>query len=238
MNALPGADTPALAALDAASVRGAAGDPDANLEASLVLQPSEVVLVHTTRPALGTLLADLCTGVVSPDAGAVRFLGHDWSELDDDDVNALRSLIGRVFYRANWLDHLSVADNVLLPQLHHTRLSRPRLLDDAIRLARRFGLPGLPDGHPNEVDPGELQRAACVRAFLGAPQLLLLEHPSAGSFPEILAPLVDAMRAACTRGAAVVWITPSERVWRDPWIPISRRLRISGRTLVGGGATS
>jgi phospholipid/cholesterol/gamma-HCH transport system ATP-binding protein len=230
--AAPGARMPPVLELDAVSVRGAGGDPRSSLDVSLALAPGEVVLVHAPRPVQGTLLANLCAGVVAPDAGVVRFLGHDWSGLDSDDFNALRGLIGRVFLRGSWLDHLSVAENVLMPALHHTHRSRARLMEEASRLAREFGLPGLPGGDPAATERGELQRAACVRAFMGAPRLVLLEHPTAGLYPRIVAPLLGAIRGSCSRGAAVLWITLSEAVWRDRWIPVSRRLRLVGRSLI------
>jgi phospholipid/cholesterol/gamma-HCH transport system ATP-binding protein len=173
--------------------------------------------------------------VVRPASGSARFLGLDWSTLDDDEVNALRALIGRVFYRGGWLDHLSVADNVLMPLLHHTREPRPRLLDAAALMAREFGLPGLPTVEPALCTPADLQRAACVRAFLGAPRLVLLEHPTVGLYPEIMSALVSAIRRACNRGAAVLWMTRSQSVWRDAWLPVTRRLRLAGRVLLAAG---
>jgi len=40
---------------------------------------------------------------------------------------------------------------------------------EAAKLARMFGLPGLPRGRPAQMRLPDLQRAACVRAFLGTP---------------------------------------------------------------------
>ena len=38
----------------------------------------------------------------------------------------------------------------------------------------------------------DLQRAACVRAFLGTPDLVLLERPDEGVYPDIMPPLINA----------------------------------------------
>lgn len=135
-----------------------------------------------------------------------------------------------MFLRAPWIDHLDVATNVLLPLLHHTRESTATLLREAARLGRDFGLPGLPHGRIADCDPGDLQRVACVRAFLGRPHLVILEHPTVG-VPQLVAPLVDAIRAVRQRGAAVLWVTPSEAIWGDPALPFDRRLRLAGRLL-------
>lgn len=225
-----------LLELDDVRLRSASGDAAEGVHGSLRVAAGEIVMVQAPRPRQSSLLADACAGIVTPDDGAIRFLGHDWRHLDIDDSNALRALLGRVFFAGHWLDHLDMSDNILLAHLHHTRRARDHLLHEAARLARHFGLPGLPFGSPHGLDRSESQRAACVRAFLGAPRLIVLEHPTSGVFPQILPALVNAARAACARGAAVVWFTPSEVVWRDASIPVTRRVRIARNQLVAAGA--
>jgi phospholipid/cholesterol/gamma-HCH transport system ATP-binding protein len=216
--------------LDAVHLRGA--DPGDDVRGTLTLCAGDVVMLQVTRPAQGTLLADACAGVVHPTRGHITFMQHDWSALDPGRCNALRSIQGRVFHQGNWIQSLDLTDNVLLGQLHHGLRPRAQLLAEAARLARRFGLPGLPVGAASRLDPDSAQRLACVRAFLGAPRLVVLEHPTAGAAPHMLAPLVNTLREACDRGAAILWITPSQRVWRNDDIPVTRRLRIARGALV------
>ena len=122
--------------------------------------------------------------------------------------------------------------NILLPQLHHTRDDPSNLRERAIALSCAFGLPGLPLVRPGELAAGDLARAACVRAFLGEPMLVLLESPVQGRFTTLLPPLLNALAAARDRGAAAVWFTFSDLVWRDPSVPATMRLRLSERGLV------
>ena len=84
--------------------------------------------------------------------------------------------------------NLSLLDNVVLRQLHHTHRPFAELRDEAAQLAVRFGLPGFPTGHPQDCLPEDLQRAACAGAFLGSPVLLLLEEPTFGVYPDLLVP--------------------------------------------------
>ncbi|MCB1739701.1 MAG: ABC transporter ATP-binding protein [Gammaproteobacteria bacterium] len=230
----PIAQRECVLALERLRVDGVDGDPGSAVQADMRLAAGEIVLVHVARPAQGSLLADACVGVLRPAQGRVRFLGQDWQALSLREANALRALVGRVFYRGNWLDHLNIRDNVLLPLMHHTTRSSRALIEEAQGLARQFGLPGLPDGFAEFSERGDLQRAACVRAFLGSPRLIVLEHPTAGIFEQVLPALVRTLRAACERGAAVLWITPSLSVWHAPMLPASRRLRIARGMLMGG----
>ena len=190
---------------------------------------------HSRRPAW---LADLCCGLLPLSGGSVRFLGHDWSAMPQDYAAALRGRIGRVFQSGNWIDFMDVATNVLLSQLHHTRDDPIDLRERAIALSCAFGLPGLPLVRPGDLAASDLARAACVRAFLGDPKLILLESPVQGRFNSLIAPLLDALAAARDRGAAAIWFTRSDLVWNDLSFPATHRLRLGERGLVPVGLST
>jgi phospholipid/cholesterol/gamma-HCH transport system ATP-binding protein len=162
----------------------------------------------------------------------VRFLGRDWSAMPWDYAAALRGRIGRVFRSGGWIGSVDVATNILLPQLHHTRDDPSGLRERAVALSCAFGLPGLPLVRPLELVASDLARAACVRAFLGDPELILLESPVQGRFITLIAPLLNALAAARDRGAAAIWFTRSDVVWRDPSFPVTHRLRLGERGLL------
>ena len=127
---------------------------------------------------------------------------------------------------------MSVLDNVLLSQRHHTRRSVRRLRDEAGKLSQQFGLPGLPLNMPGELTAADLQRAACVRAFLGRPLLILLEEPTSGIYLEIISALMAAIREARERGAAVIWLTQKDLIWNDQTLPVTQRYRlVSGKLM-------
>jgi phospholipid/cholesterol/gamma-HCH transport system ATP-binding protein len=158
----------------------------------------------------------------------VRFLGRAWSELPADQANALRGRFGQVVRRGAWIPYLSLVDNVLLPQLHHTRRPYDELRAEAVRLATRLGLPGLPTGRPGDLPSTILQRAACVRAFLGTPALIVIGSLAEDLGDDLLAPLVNAMRVARDRDAAVLWFVEDDGLFEDRSLPATRRLRLRG----------
>jgi len=189
-------------------------------------------LIRLARADQTATFADACAGITPPLRGGVYFLGRDWQKLRPDQANALRGRIGSVFSAANWLNHLSLLENILLPQLYHTHRPAGRLRDEAGELAERFGLPGVPLGLPGDFTAADLQRAACVRAFLGQPFLVLLQEPSGGMGFEIISPLIQAIRDARDRGAAVIWLTRKGSIWNDASIPATRRYRLVARKLM------
>ena len=75
-------------------------------------------------------------------------------------------------------------------------------------LGSRFD--GMPDGNPHEMSDFDLARAACARAFLGRPALLLLESPlDAESADALVGPLRAVLDPALGAGAAALWVTRS-----------------------------
>jgi phospholipid/cholesterol/gamma-HCH transport system ATP-binding protein len=221
-----------ILSFDNVSLMTGSGDRSGSVDIGLNLLGGELLLVRVERPQQGTVLADACAGLALPPEGEVYFLGKEWSQLPPDIANALRGRIGRVFARGNWMGHLSLLENVLLPLLHHTRRPVTELRDAAVMLAEKFGLPGVPVGHSNDSLPVDLQRAACVRAFLGQPVLILLEEQNPGCFKEMMPNLINAIRKARNRGAAVMWLTSDKFLWRDQSIPATRRYRLAGRKLM------
>jgi phospholipid/cholesterol/gamma-HCH transport system ATP-binding protein len=203
-----------------------------SVEVGLDLLGGELSLIRIERQQQGTVLGDACAGLTLLSKGQVVFLGKEWSQLPPDIANALRGRIGRVFARGGWLGHLSLLENLLLPQLHHTRRPITELRDEAFVLAENFDLPGVPLGHSNDCLPADLQRAACVRAFLGQPMLIVLEEQNQGCFKEMMPNLINAIRQARNRGAAVMWLTSDKFIWRDQSIPVTRRYRLAGRQLM------
>ena len=206
-----------------------------DVDVSLNLLGGELSLVRIERQRQGTSFGDACAGLTLPRKGRVYFLGKEWSQLPPDTANALRGRIGRVFARGSWMGHLSLLENILLPLLHHTRRPAAELREEAVMLAEKFDLPGLPVGFSTDSLPVDLQRAACVRAFLGQPVLILLEEQGAGCFKEMMPNLINAIREARNRGAAVMWLTSDKFIWRDQSIPATRRYRLAGRKLMEVG---
>ena len=193
---------------------------------ALTLEAGELALIDARDPMLAMAFADLCCGLRHPQGGEVRFLERDWSRQPLQTADALRGLIGRVMSVPGWLRFLDAGTNIMLQQLHHTRVDTVTLRDEAARLAEHFGLPGLPSGPITELTPGDLLRAGFVRAFLGAPKLVILESPVQGLHRGIVPALINKLLEVCERGGAGIWLTRSRLIWDDPTFPAAHRLRL------------
>ena len=203
-----------------------------HMRGSLIADAGDLLLIQVADLHQAEHWGDLAVGLLSSGDGQVSISGNALSGLDSETCNWLRGRVGRVFSRGNWMDRLSLIDNILLSARHHGRRDEAQLMTQASALAASFGMPGIPLGMPDSIARIDLQRAACIRAFLGDPMLVILEDPTYGAGASLLKPLVDAIRVARNRGAAVLWFSPSAAIWRDRSIPATRRYRMAGDELV------
>lgn len=192
----------------------------------------ELALVRLGRNERGKDLINACCGLSQLQGGEISFLGYDWSTLSREQCNAMRALIGYVFRESLWMNHLTVMENLALSSIYHSHRPVNDVYTESSRLCRMFGLPGAPTLRPEHVDEYDLRRAAVVRAFVGKPQLILLDEPTHGGAYDIIAPLVNAIRQARAHGAAAIWFTRDDRIWKETNFEVSRRFRFIAQRLM------
>jgi phospholipid/cholesterol/gamma-HCH transport system ATP-binding protein len=196
------------------------------------VMPGDSVLIGVDDPLQAAEFADLCCGLIALREGSVSFLGADWARTSYEQASTLRGRIGQAHGANSWIGFLSADANILLPQLHHTRLAESVLRDRAAGLSQQFGLPGLPLTPPNELAFEDLVRADLVRAFLGDPRLLILKNPELEQVVNLTPALLNALAAARYRRAASIWLTPSDILWNDFTLPMTTRLRLTEHGLI------
>jgi phospholipid/cholesterol/gamma-HCH transport system ATP-binding protein len=184
-------------------------------DVNFTLDQGALLLVRLEREHHHLPFADLAQGLLDPIEGKVEFLGTDWCDMGLDYAGKRRSKIGRVFERYGWLNNIGVGQNITLSQFYHTEKDIYEIEAEASNLAKYFGLPGLLINPPFQARQGDLRLSALVRAFLGRPLLILLERPTRNLFPEIMHPLINAVRTAREHGTAIVWLTSENGVWED-----------------------
>jgi phospholipid/cholesterol/gamma-HCH transport system ATP-binding protein len=191
----------------------------------------EVALVELGEEGDVDGVIDICLGLVEPMRGDVYCLGRPWRGQRYREMLAHRSRIGTLVGSQVWPSHMPVAEVVLTPRLYHTGQPDDAAVAAATLLARRFGLPGLPVGGHESVPPGELARAACVRAFLGAPDFVLIADLSVELMDELGVALAQAIGAVQDRGGAVLWLMNSIAAPAARFVTADHMLRLGDRGL-------
>ena len=84
-------------------------------DVSLTLAPGSFHFLTGPSGAGKTSLIKLCYGELAASAGKVEVFGQNLGGLARDDIALMRRRIGIVHQDCQFLDHLSVAENVALP---------------------------------------------------------------------------------------------------------------------------
>jgi Cu-processing system ATP-binding protein len=159
----------------------------------LDLHRGAVTAVIGPNGAGKTTLNKSLLGLVRPDAGVVRFDG-----VDTTGRIAHRARIGYMPQTPRYPESFSAGDVLqLLGDLRGTAARDESLIRD-FDLARFLAQPA------RALSGGQRQRLNAASAFLFAPDLLLLDEPTAGLDPIASGVLKDKIREVRDRGCAVV----------------------------------
>lgn len=124
-----------------------------------------------------TTFLKLCYQDLIPSSGTLHIFGKDVRAMDRDDVAAVRQRIGVVHQDCQFLDHLTMAENILLP-LQVTGHEVASKLRDMQELLIWTGLADQMDLLPPVLSGGERQRAALARAVIMSPDLIIADEPT------------------------------------------------------------
>ncbi|MDD6188500.1 MAG: ABC transporter ATP-binding protein [Clostridiales bacterium] len=124
-----------------------------------------------------TLLNVIAT-IDRPSSGSILLEGRDIAEMQERELAAFRrDRLGFIFQEYNLLDTLNVGENIVLPlnlQKRPVRETRERLREAAASLDITEQL----SKFPRQLSGGQRQRAACARALITRPALILADEPT------------------------------------------------------------
>ncbi len=176
----------------------------------------------------------LCYGELTPSAGKVLVMNKDLQGLSRNDLAGMRQRIGVVHQDCQFLDHLSVEQNVALPL---SATGRPVPDSDVADLLSWVGLASHAEALPPTLSGGERQRAALARAVISAPNMLLADEPTGNLDWDMSQRLMSLMIELNRMGTAVLIATHDLQLIRFAKSQINARvLRIARRKLQVAGA--
>lgn len=124
-----------------------------------------------------TLLNVIAT-IDRPSSGSILLEGRDIAEMCEQDLSAFRrDRLGFIFQEYNLLDTLTVAENIVLP----LNLQRKTIGETQGRLQKAAASLEITDQlfkFPRQLSGGQRQRAACARALITEPALVLADEPT------------------------------------------------------------
>jgi len=176
---------------------------------SLSLGQGQIVTVIGPNGAGKTTLLNAIMGI-HPARGSIRFQGQDLARLDIE-ARVQRGMV-LVPERRELFSTLSVHDNLLLGGFVHRRrgaaatgLAIDAIYDAFPRLRERRAQ------HAGTLSGGERQMLAMGRALMAKPTLLMLDEPSLGLAPLIVAEIFRMIAALRDQGCAILLVEQNAR---------------------------
>ncbi|SPF75029.1 Cell division ATP-binding protein FtsE [Aliiroseovarius pelagivivens] len=182
-----------------------------------------------------TTLMKLCYGELVAEQGSVALFGQNVREMQRDDVADVRRRIGVVHQDCQFLDHLSLAENIMLPLTVSGRaLHDPSELQE---LLAWVGLERQAHAKPPELSGGERQRAALARAVIMSPDVILADEPTGNVDWEMSVRLLQLLVELNRMGKTVMIATHDMNLIRSAKSQVQARvLRISNHQVASAGA--
>ena len=191
-----------MSMLQVSNLRRTFGGLTAVRDVSFTVEEGDLLGLIGPNGAGKTTLFNVVSGVLSPSAGTVHFLGRDIAGLRSSRI--VRCGLARTFQSATLYPEVSVVENVvrgafsshpvgfwagLLPSRWRPAAeARAVATLDLFDLGHRAGLLA------REMSYGEQRRLGVAIALASEPKLLMLDEPVAGLNPEEAASLADVLR--------------------------------------------
>ena len=182
-------------------------------EVSFTLHRGETLVLLGVTGTGKTLILKLALGLLQPDAGRIRVLGTDITDLEEEALFPLREKLGIVFQEMALFDSLNVYENVAYRLIEDTVHGALELADEEIErrvrdVLRFVELEEAIWKMPDELSGGMKRRVGLARALITEPPVLLYDSPTAGLDPvtsQTILTLIIKLRD--TRQASSLYVT-------------------------------
>lgn len=151
---------------------------------SLIIPRGQTLAVIGESGCGKTVLMKTLIGLVTPDAGTIRFDGQDLAGLGYKAMTETRRRIGFVFQNAALFDSMNIYQNMAFPIRQHEMMDEEDIRDLVLELLTEVGLPKeVLRKRPSEISGGMRKRVGLARALILKPELVLYDEPTTGLDP-------------------------------------------------------
>lgn len=153
-----------------------------------------------------TSLLNLLSLTMAPSSGKLVMFGQDVAALDRSVLPLMRRRLGCVYQNYRLLDHLTVAENIALPQkiMGVSEADYMRKVDE---LLQWIHMERYRNTYPHILSGGEKQRVAIARAVINNPSVIIADEPTGNLDPDLSKKVMKLLEALNKQGATILIAT-------------------------------
>ncbi|WP_027350200.1 ATP-binding cassette domain-containing protein [Halotalea alkalilenta] len=134
--------------------------------------------------------------------------GGELVAVDARQLRRFRARLAMVFQSFCLWTHMSVLDNLVLPQRHVLGRDEEAARAQALAQLAKVGLEaGIARRYPERLSGGQQQRVAIARALCLAPEVLLFDEPTSALDPQRVGEVLEVMRALANERRTMLLVT-------------------------------
>ncbi|MFW6051394.1 MAG: ABC transporter ATP-binding protein [Myxococcota bacterium] len=176
-------DWAGVALIEFRNVRKAFGRKVVYRDLNLDVQEGESLTIVGGSGQGKSVMLKMLIGLLSADAGTIRFRGETISEYDEKRFTEVRRHISMLFQGAALFDSLSVYDNVAYGIREHLHPSEQEVQRRVAEALSNVGLENVEQMWPNDLSGGMKKRVGLARAIAFQPDVILYDEPTTGLDP-------------------------------------------------------
>ena len=152
---------------------------------NLSVEPNEfVAILGPSGSGKSTLLA-IAGLLLSADEGRIYIAGQDLTGLNQGQWTQKRlELLGFIFQDHQLLSYMKIGDQLELVAKLKGEKDKKKRQEEVKAMLADLGIEACYHQYPNQMSGGQKQRAAIARAFIGNPQVILADEPTASLDPD------------------------------------------------------
>ncbi len=158
---------------------------DVIYDLNLTVEPQEFVAILGPSGSGKSTLLSIAGLLLSSDSGQVIIGGQNLTNLKQSEWTKKRlELLGFIFQDHQLLPYMKIGDQLEVVAKLKGEKDASKRKEVVKGLLAELGIENCYGQYPNQMSGGQKQRAAIARAFIGNPQLILADEPTASLDPE------------------------------------------------------